>query len=185
MKQQTRDIYRKTFEYYLSLYSDMAAYREETKRLNDAGEQADLSLVVRESKKLLEDMLKELGKLERQSQMIAGILWTKLDNVNMNGQIETEHCTAKPKFHTIPTLPTLKGDPEAFLKLTRHFGIPDEQAQNGTFRLHWPAVKAYLDECYENGKTPPPGINPDNVHTEYKLVCRQKKEILDNETNES
>lgn len=187
MTPHAQELYSKTLQFYIAVYQDIQGYREETSRLNSIQDQADLAYVVREIEKLLDDIRKEVGKLERQSHMLSAVLWLKdPTQLNENLWIETDYCKAKPKIEKSPVLPKFKSEPEEYAKMMRFFGVKEEHIPLDILRVHWKNMKEFINGRLVEGYSTPPGIDPDKLFTDYTLSIRKKKGILDdNETAES
>lgn len=186
MQERAKELYRKTFNYFMDVYQEIQNYRADAKRLNSIEDQADLAYVVREIEKLLDDVRKEIGKLERQSHMLTSVLYLKspdsveiATSLNSTLWIETEYCKAKPTIQKSPIIPKLKNEPAEYIKMMAYFGVGPDIAELDIVRVHWPNLKIHINDLLKVGKPTPPGINPEAMFTDYTLQIRKKKGILE------
>ena len=131
---------------------------------------ADTIYALRESKKFLDHIAKEVGKMLTLAEKLCCVAWIHRNNPE---NIKTKYCTASPNIKQGPKIPR-EGSPE-YEKLLEFYKVP-----SGTpFRPHWPALRDRISDDIKNGRPIPDGINPHEMVPSYVVQTRKKGDVLD------
>ena len=172
MEQKAKQLFSLVRTMHEQVYPVLNRLHEETKTAPATQTSAvDLAYAMREISALADSVRKEAEKVNKLATKIACALWVKQESTD---PIRTEYCTATPRIGAICALPTLKKDPEGYVKLCAFFGIDETEAKADTFRPHWPTMVERLSDMLANGEPVPEGIDPQQTYPDYKLTIRKK-----------
>lgn len=149
-------------------FSKLARLRSDLAKEPNLNDIVDVVAVLKKIESRLKDSKQEVAKALSQLQKGACMLY--LAEGRLGETITTEWVTANPNPRTQPKIPERGTD--AYQKLCEHFGVPQALIDSATFRPHWPSLVEYCTEQEAALKPLPPGINPNDVTTEYTVVCR-------------
>lgn len=183
MKEEFRNLYREMHRFFSSFYADIENIKGATVNVVEMNEQADLSYVLREVGKLLDDLKKEVEKASKQATALACADWMKQvrDGEFSSEKIKTEYVTATPDIKVGCSLPKLSTDPDNYYELMDFLGIPREVSEKDFIRIHWPNFVEFISKLQQEGRPIPPGIDKEKTFNFYKLEMRRRKGILEND----
>lgn len=145
---------------------------EVTKTVNLA-DLADTAFFAYKCAELVDDMRKELNKLNELASKMACLVHMKhLEGGAKDEPIRTPYCTATPECTMQVKLPTRKNDPEAFAKFMEYYKIPRElwdTEETEVFRPHWPGIQARISQDLAAGRPVPPGVNTATATGVFKM----------------
>lgn len=177
MKPQLVEVYKALKRVHEEVFSQRAAIHEAMRTETDMKELADIAYATREAVKFVEEIRKDLNKINDVAQKLGTLAWTKL---SPDGEpIRTDYCIGTPKVHQGASLPTKDKDFESYEKLMNYIGIPYELygGEYEVVRPHWPGFIEWLSDRAEQGEPLPPGVDPERKYPIFKLSCRKVKEV--------
>lgn len=139
----------------------------------DLAEGIDHIYALSEASKKIDTIRKTLDKLNEQLQdYVSMVLFARHKK-----SYSTEFATGTRRSAQNPRIPTMKSDPENYIKLMRYFGIPDDAIKNEILRPHWPSLREYLSYCMSQGLPIPDGLDVAKLEPRNTISIRSKKEI--------
>lgn len=177
MKKSLQEWFATARAMHQSMYELLPTVASAVKDETTCEELADAAYALRETKKYLEDALKDVRVIEELAIKKACMQWTQEQR---ESSIFTEHCSASPIVQRALTTPSRSSDKEAYEALMRGLKIPEELWKNvETFRLHWPGLTEYLTEKLAAGLPLPDGVDPAKLYSVFKLRVVQRKGVLE------
>lgn len=153
-----------------TMYAELSSTREEMKPLSPE-ELTDIGFICKKAYEQLDDLRKEIEKLQNTAEMLACLKAVTEEKVKLQGKL----ATGTPDVSMSANLPHPKKNPEAYQALCDYFNIPPQLIQWDLFRFHWPSFKEFFTRIMSEGKPVPPGIELDKTHAHYKLKYRERK----------
>ena len=164
-----RDLHEEVFKLRAPLFDLI-------KKEGDLGEIADVVYATKEALRFLDEVKKDIRKVNDIGQRFACVRWTEAGDAE---PIRTESCIGSPKVKMTATVPSRKKDPEAFEALMKALNIPEELWVSDSLRIHWPGFVLYLSEMLSEGKQLPAGIDPNSKYPVFTLEVRKVKDLDD------
>lgn len=176
MRQNFVEYFKRVKQLFTSHSEVRIGLAQEISSCADVKELADMAYVMHKSSEMLDMMRKQCDEMEIIAEKIACLIYTQL---NMEGPIRTDHCTATADVKMIASVPKRKTDPEGFYALMDFLKIPRDMTdgEKEVVRCHWPGLVAHLSELMAEGKPLPPGIDPSKTYPEYRLKLLSRKGV--------
>jgi len=165
------ELYDETRKLHMELYGELGDIRDVAKVGKfDLKEMIDRIYVMRETARVLDDLRKEATGISQVLEKIACLLWVQQNQNNPKPEpIRTALCTGTPDVGMQAKVPKKKTDPEAYAKLMKFLGVPDELAEKEIVRTHWPSMVEYLTSLASQGRPLPDGIAPTDTYPVYSI----------------
>lgn len=176
MKKRTKEIFKRVMELnneLIALSSEINVLATQESKLE---EQTDDIAVLRKAHELLDETRKKFSRSEEDVTKRVVLKWTMQGTGN---PIRTNHVTGTPTQVRIPRLPSAKHDMDNWLLLCEDLGIPEDQAKQDSFRIHWPNFVTMLEERAAEGLPPPRGLDEGSGFTKFGIKLKKVKEILE------
>lgn len=179
-------------DFFLKYYGELSAIRDNIKKNKyPLKELIDFIYVIRTTSEMFNDLRKEASGVEVSMINVACLLYLSRGK---DGPIRGDLATGTPNVTMSAKIPSLKKDPDNFIKLMEYFGIPASPIKEGILKPYWPGLCEHISKCATEGKPLPPGIQKDSQYPVYKMQIRNKVDIInavesaqnggDNEVNE-
>ncbi len=181
MKQKTKhlqtllDEYSKMKRLYLSCYELLSTLRDELRaskfKLEDM---TNFIYVMREISKLANDLRKETDGIGQMFENTACAIWVAKEDA---APIKASLATGTPDVKLAVKIPSQKHQPKDHAKLMTFFKIPTQVIDDRIVKLYWPGLCEFVSALAEEGKSLPPGVDPDNTYPTYKIRIRPWKDL--------
>lgn len=152
---------------------------------------ANMGYALRETEKYITDLRKDISSLRG----LVALLFCRQfasDTANMTREnIKTEYCTCSPQPNIQAQIPTFDKSPAEYTKLMDYLGVDpmlrDQgsiETENGiedteVLRVHWPAFQSLMRRLAAAGVALPDGIDTEKTFTEFTLLIRRSKGVLE------
>ena len=149
-------------------------YQNKGKEVNantDVKDMANMSFLLREIDKMLDQIGKDTRKLKKAIDMVACLKWAK--DPEGPPKIQTEYCTATPDIKDGVRMPTDRSSPE-YKALLSALGI-DPDLSNFV-KISYKEMQLLADKLGEEGRPLPGGLLPTTYQT-YELNIRARSGI--------
>lgn len=182
MKTQFQDLYKTARDTHMAVYDTVKRDIEPAiKRERSTQEVADMVYALRETLKHLEDMTKEVRRLEETAVKVVCAMWMRDAGLDEDApeNVKTPYCTLTPELKTHAKVPSRKTDPDAHTALMEHLGVPRAMYENDAMRIHWPGFVEYITQLNRDGLPLPPGIDPATQVTIYSARVHKRKAVTE------
>jgi hypothetical protein len=180
MKSLPKNLYREASILHARTYSLLADLAASLTGETDIAEVADVAFAMREMGKLLHEVEVRCNGVGESAQRLACALAIR-DEIEV---IKTVHVSAEPDLKLNAKLPSPKTEPEAYAKLMRYLGVPEELWNVGPERrravdLQWPGMVEYLTDKAQRGEPLPEGVAAEDTKPLFRLLMRRRKGVLE------
>ena len=178
-----KELYSRTAEYHKHVIETLEKLMQIAVRCKSVEDLADMRFVTWHLERLAAEIKKKINKLD---QIVISAVTIRWLHSSLNGEpIRTDYATFSPSITPIPKLPSQKEEPEKYNDCLRAMGVPDEAINTESVKIHWPALKEYIESLTEAGK-PLPEAFTDLEQGMIAYSCRvshKKLEVLEEPRN--
>lgn len=175
MRSDLKTAYESVVRVHQHVYGTLQQVRSESVQANDMTELVDMSYVCREIDRFLDDMGKEVRKLQALVDRIVCLKYIQDTDLG-DESIQTEYCSAKPDIRSGVRFPE-KDSPE-YAQLLAYIGVPE--GLRDMVRLSYQKMSDLVSDLEARGLPLPEGLRCENTFNDFRLHIRKKKGILDN-----
>lgn len=175
MIEEALALYKECESFHLKLTKAAVDLESKVVACGAVKDQADASLVARETAKMMEHCAKQLRRLEYLSTQVCCALWASTPNASH--RIKTEYCTASPSVTYKPVIPSYSKSHEKYVEAMRSLGVPEAAIESGCLQFHWGRLCEYVTSLVEQGLPCPPGINLADSAPKFTLNARSKGKL--------
>lgn len=170
MTNDDKAVYGESLRAHMYVYRKLAEIRVAARRAQDMKAATDSIYALKEASKLVDDLRKEINKLSDELQTMVCSLWVAH---GIKSPIRTDYCTGSPDVKQVPKTPK-SGTPE-YEAFCKHYGVPAD----APFSPHWTKLMETFSAAMEKGEPVPPGVDPSDVWTVFKVKTLKRRPIMD------
>lgn len=153
MRDSMIEAYKKAHALHLELTQTLVDLEREVKTCGDVQALADDGYALRETMKMVDATLKDLGRVQKLVATMFGVVWSM--DPNAPDRVKTEWCSCAADIKEFCAPPDPEAQPVEFAEVCRAIGIPEDSIKSGAIKLSFNGLADWMAHARREGKNLP------------------------------